>query len=196
MSVNRREFIRRVVAASILVATGVVGFFELVERQNNAQPPQNIITLPQSTSTTQATTSAQETTTAQTSSTSQTSQSATKSTSRSTTQSTTQAVPPGYILVAPMSALSGKSSAYFNHPSGGLSLLLNFNAEWKAYSATCTHAPCTVEYLNSQIYCPCHAGTFDPANGNVTGGPPPTRLPEYGVLIQNNNLYVTSKIIS
>ncbi len=113
MSVNRREFIRRVVAASILVATGIVGVLELLERQDNTQTPANVITLQRSTTTEQSSSTLQATSSAQTS------QSSTKSTSQSTSQSSTQAVPPGYILVAPVSALSGKSSAYFNHPSGG-----------------------------------------------------------------------------
>jgi Rieske Fe-S protein len=94
--------------------------------------------------------------------------------------------------VASMSSLAGKSSAYFNHPKGGLSLLLNFGGQWYAGSATCTHRPCTVKYTGPAIYCPCHDGYFNPVNGAVTGGPPPRPLPQYGVLIQNNNLYVTA----
>jgi len=46
------------------------------------------------------------------------------------------------------------------------------------------------------LYCPCHDGYFDPNNGAVARGPPPTRLPEYGVLVQNNSLYVTTRIIN
>lgn len=95
-----------------------------------------------------------------------------------------------------LAALAGKSSAYFNHPTGGLSLLLSLGGQWKAFSATCTHAPCTVGYSGSQIQCPCHGGTFDPTNGNVISGPPPTRLPEYGVLIQGSSLYVTTSAIN
>ena len=174
MSVSRRQFIHRVIAASALVAVGIVGLLELVEGQSGNVPPQNILTLQQSSTSVQSSLSS----------------------TKGTSQSRTQTVPSGYILLAPVTALSGKSSAYFNQPNFGTSLLFSLNGEWKAFSATCTHAPCTVQYSNSQIYWPCHGGTFNPADGSVTGGPPPSRLPEYGVLVQNNNLYVSSQIIN
>ena len=112
------------------------------------------------------------------------------------TQTTVQSAPAGYIFVTALAALAGKSLAYFNHPAGGLSMLLSLNGQWKSFSATCTHAPCTVGYSGSQIQCPCHGGIFDPSNGNVISGPPPTRLPEYGVLIQGGSLYVTSATVN
>lgn len=103
-----------------------------------------------------------------------------------------QSVPSGYVLVTALSALSGKTSAYFNHPSQGLSMLVSVAGQWKAFSATCTHAPCTVHYSGSSISCPCHGGTFNPNNGAVTGGPPPSPLPEMNVLVENGNLYVSA----
>lgn len=123
-------------------------------------------------------------------------QTSTASAGSQTAQTTTQSVPGGYVFVAGLGALSGKNSAYFNHPTGGLSLLLNLNGQWKAFSATCTHAPCTVQYSGSQIQCPCHGGIFDPTTGSVVSGPPPTRLPEYGVIVQNNNLYVSKAVVN
>ena len=192
MAINRREFVRRAIAASALVATGFVGFRELVDIVSNPGQP-NVLPLLSANSTS---TSIQDSlTTAQHSPTGTQRSSTTTTTTRAST-TTAQAAPSGYFLAAPMSALNGKTSAYFTHPSGGLSLLLNFNSQWKAFSATCTHQPCTVNYTGSQIYCPCHDGYFDPNNGAVTGGPPPTRLPEYAVLVQNNNLYVSTKIIN
>ena len=107
------------------------------------------------------------------------------------TQTQTQQAPAGYVFVAPMSALAGKSSAYFTHPTRGVSILVDYSGQWRAFSALCTHAGCTVQFTGSQIYCPCHAGYFSPVNGNVQGGPPPTSLPEYGVQIVNGNLYVS-----
>lgn len=104
--------------------------------------------------------------------------------------SQTQQAPQGYVLVASMSALAGKTSAYFNHPTGGLSILIDYGGSWRAFSAICTHAGCTVQFTGSEIYCPCHAGAFSATNGSVTAGPPPSPLPEYPVLVQNGNLYV------
>jgi len=118
------------------------------------------------------------------------------STTQVSGQTTSQSVPAGYVFVTGLAALDGKTSAYFNHPYGGLSILLSLNGQWKAFEATCTHAPCTVNYNGSQISCPCHGGAFDPTNGNVISGPPPTRLPEYGVFIQGGNLYVSGGVVN
>ena len=104
--------------------------------------------------------------------------------------------PAGYIFVTPMSNLVGKSEAYFNHPTYGSSILFYYNGSWRAFSGTCTHAGCTVNFTGSSIYCPCHAGYFSTTNGAVTGGPPPSRLAEYGVQIVNNNLYVSDSVIN
>ncbi len=170
MSASRREFIRRAVAASMLLGVGGIAVWDLLA-QRSLGPGQQSVTLLQST-TQQA------------------------ASSGGSTQSTTQSVPQGYVFVAGLAALSGKTSAYFNHPTGGTSILLSLNGQWRAFSATCTHAPCTVGYTGSQIQCPCHGGTFDPTNGNVVSGPPPTRLPEYGVLVQGGNLYVTAAVVN
>lgn len=47
--------------------------------------------------------------------------------------------------------------------------------EFMAFSAVCTHQGCTVSYKGDDeiIACPCHGGRFDPATGEVRGGPPP-----------------------
>jgi len=50
-----------------------------------------------------------------------------------------------------------------------------------AYSAICTHLGCTVldELRSGGIFCPCHAGVFDPRRGAiVVSGPPPRPLPQ------------------
>ena len=236
MSLNRREFLRRVVGGSALLITGLVSAWELfqnlspnaatdssstTEIQLPPPPPttetvsqtvteQQTVTVVEQTvtdtkyvsgpSTQQSSTSSQTSkqTSQQTSQTSQQTSQQTSPTTSSTTTTTTSStttdtpVPAGYVLVAPMSALAGKTSAYFNHPSLGKSILLNFGGQWNAFVATCTHAPCTVQYKSSEIYCPCHSGHFNPSTGAVTGGPPPRPLHQFGVLIQNNNIYVTT----
>jgi Rieske Fe-S protein len=191
LAINRREFIRRVVASSILAAVGVISVSEFVNRELASEQQQGVITLPPPTTTTSQ--QSQSASSQQSGSTTRQSTSTTRqSTSTQTSQSTSQGPPSGYVLVAALSDLSGKTSAYFNHPNGGLSMLLSLNGQWKAFSAICTHAGCTVNFTGSSVYCPCHAGYFSPSNGAVQGGPPPSPLPEYGVLVQNGNLYVTT----
>ena len=173
MSGNRREFVRRMIAFSALAATGVIALFELLVRQPGPESQQIVSTLSVSTTATQR-----------------------SSSGVNTAQTSTTAIPSGYVFVASISALNGQSSAYFNHPSFGTSILLNLNGTWKAFSALCTHAGCTVQYTGSSIYCPCHTAYFSASNGAVQSGPPPTPLQEYGVLVQDNNLYVTNQIIN
>jgi cytochrome b6-f complex iron-sulfur subunit len=50
-----------------------------------------------------------------------------------------------------------------------------------AFSATCTHAGCTVGYNSGTIVCPCHGGTYNVATGAVISGPPPAALSKYTV---------------
>lgn len=114
----------------------------------------------------------------------------------STTTNSNQAPPSGYILLAPLSAVSGKTYAYFNHPTFGSSILVNYSGTWKAFSAVCTHAGCTVNYTSSELYCPCHRGYFSAVNGSVLGGPPPRPLPEYDIQIVNGNIYVGTSVIN
>lgn len=191
MDAHKREFVRRILAASFLFSIGGLAIWEAIATQESqrGQPPVSLLG-----GTTQTTTgqSSQQSTTS--TGTRQTTSQQT-STSKSS-QSTTQQVPAGYLFVTGMAALTGKTSAYFNHPTQGLSMLINLSGSWKAFSATCTHQPCTVQYSGSQIQCPCHGGLFDANNGAVLGGPPPSRLPEMGVVIQNNNLYVSSAVIN
>jgi hypothetical protein len=156
MSVNRREFIRRMSVVSGLLVTGLVSTWELVQNlpqggdagSNSTviQPP----TQPQPPPTTTAQTVTEQQTvtvtkyvsgpsTQQSATSSQTSQQTSQQTTSqtsSTTTSTIQLVPNGYILVAALSALAGKTSAYFKHPSRGLSILVNVAGQWNAFSAT------------------------------------------------------------
>jgi len=54
--------------------------------------------------------------------------------------------------------------------------------EFRAFSATCTHLSCIVEYKKSKelIWCNCHNGQYN-LKGQVVGGPPPAPLTPYTV---------------
>ena len=62
-------------------------------------------------------------------------------------------------------------------------IVIRVDAEdFRAFSATCTHLDCIVEYQRdkSRIWCNCHNGVYDLA-GNVVSGPPPRPLQAYKV---------------
>lgn len=54
--------------------------------------------------------------------------------------------------------------------------------DFRAFSATCTHLDCIVEYRRDdrRIWCNCHNGTYDLA-GQVVSGPPPRPLQPFRV---------------
>jgi len=63
-----------------------------------------------------------------------------------------------------------------------------------AYDAVCTHAGCTVGYDpgSSDLFCPCHGATFDPArHGAVLGGPTNIPLPEVPIQVDAQTGVIT-----
>ncbi|MDI5943638.1 Rieske (2Fe-2S) protein, partial [Micromonospora sp. DH15] len=59
----------------------------------------------------------------------------------------------------------------------------------KAYSATCTHAGCTVTRVaGGTIVCGCHNSTFDIADGSVRGGPAGSPLPPVAVSVRDGQV--------
>lgn len=63
---------------------------------------------------------------------------------------------------------------------------------YKAFSATCTHLNCTVQYRGDlkQIWCACHNGMYDLTGKNVSG-PPPRPLEAYSVNVADGEIVVT-----
>jgi len=68
------------------------------------------------------------------------------------------------------------------------------DAEWKAFSAVCTHLNCTVQYRPEEkdIWCACHGGTYD-LTGRVISGPPPKPLEEYVVNVRGDEVMISRK---
>jgi len=58
-------------------------------------------------------------------------------------------------------------------------LLRLSDTEYRAFSATCTHLECIVEYRKNLgvIWCNCHNGQFDLTGRNIAGPPPKPLTP-------------------
>ncbi len=54
--------------------------------------------------------------------------------------------------------------------------------EYRAFTATCTHLDCLVDYREDRqlIWCWCHNGVYDMTGRNIDG-PPPRPLSRFGV---------------
>jgi Rieske Fe-S protein len=51
------------------------------------------------------------------------------------------------------------------------------SGEYKAFTAVCTHAQCTVSTVsNNVIQCPCHGSQYSAKDGSVLRGPAPSPL--------------------
>jgi nitrite reductase/ring-hydroxylating ferredoxin subunit len=71
-------------------------------------------------------------------------------------------------------------------------IVINTSEGIRAYSAVCTHFACIVKWdpERSEIACPCHDGFFNPLNGDVISGPPPTPLEPIKVEVIDGQIYV------
>jgi len=71
-------------------------------------------------------------------------------------------------------------------------IVINTNQGLRAYSAVCTHFACIVKWdaESYEIACPCHAGFFDPYDGHVISGPPPSPLEALPVQVVDGLIYV------
>ena len=88
-----------------------------------------------------------------------------------------------------LAANSGKIFKFGNKPG----LLVRTPAgELKAFSATCTHLDCIVQYQPEArgIWCACHNGRYN-LNGQNVSGPPPRPLEEYVVNVRGDEIFVS-----
>lgn len=75
---------------------------------------------------------------------------------------------------------------------GGVSVMVLRTPEsLRAFSLTCTHLGCTVQWrpAEAEFYCPCHDGRFDEF-GEVLAGPPPLPLESVAVRIEGGTVIV------
>lgn len=100
------------------------------------------------------------------------------------------------VAVGSASAVPVGGAATFTDPTSGRpALVVQPRAgQFRAFSAVCTHAGCTVAYSSSgnQFRCPCHGAIFDAVTGAVIQGPARDPLPAVNVSVRSGQLYVSS----
>ena len=76
--------------------------------------------------------------------------------------------------------------------SQGIYIIRTGQSTYIGLSSICTHAGCQVNYSSSskEFSCPCHGGLYD-STGKVIGGPPPSPLAQYQVVLSGTTLTVT-----
>jgi nitrite reductase/ring-hydroxylating ferredoxin subunit len=63
---------------------------------------------------------------------------------------------------------------------------------YKAFSATCTHAGCIVTGVrDNEIACGCHGARFDPETGSPIDGPAKTALGKISLDIRGEEIWIT-----
>ena len=100
-------------------------------------------------------------------------------------------VPSEPVLVSAVDELpvgASKTVRFGRYPA----LVINMPEGLVAYSAVCTHFACIVKWdeASGEIVCPCHEGFFDPKDGHVISGPPPTPLEPLPVELIGGEIYV------
>jgi cytochrome b6-f complex iron-sulfur subunit len=73
-------------------------------------------------------------------------------------------------------------------------LVKTASGELRAFSGTCTHLGCIVQYRPDfgHVWCACHNGHFD-LNGINIQGPPPAPLEQYAVNIRGDQIVVSKR---
>jgi thiosulfate dehydrogenase [quinone] large subunit len=115
-------------------------------------------------------------------------------TTSGTTGTSSGAQPKGKFLKV-ASAIPVGGAAGFTDPFQGIPayVVQPRAGAFVAFSAVCTHAGCTVAFVESaeQFQCPCHGSIYSASTGEVIQGPALLPLPSIGLDISGGDLYVT-----
>jgi cytochrome b6-f complex iron-sulfur subunit len=98
------------------------------------------------------------------------------------------------VKVGKVDAIAKDSGTIVRFGTKPVILIRTAAGDFHAFSATCTHLDCTVQYKKEQgvIWCACHNGKYDLTGRNIAG-PPPRPLDEYRVVIQGEDILVSKK---
>lgn len=96
------------------------------------------------------------------------------------------------VKVGKLKDIENESGQIIKFGSKPVILIRTAQGEVRAFSATCTHLDCTVQYRKDMgmIWCACHNGKYDLTGRNVSG-PPPRPLSEYRVVVQGEDVFVS-----
>jgi Rieske Fe-S protein len=99
------------------------------------------------------------------------------------------------VLAARVDEIPLNSAKVFKFGSAPGILVRTAEGEFRAFTATCTHLDCTVQYRGdmTQIWCACHNGFYDLTGKNVSG-PPPRPLENFVVKVLGDEVFVSRKV--
>jgi cytochrome b6-f complex iron-sulfur subunit len=96
------------------------------------------------------------------------------------------------VKVGPLAGIEKNSGMIVRFGNRPVILVRTAAGDLRAFSATCTHLDCTVQYRKDLqlIWCACHNGKYDLTGRNISG-PPPRPLEAYRVIIQGEDVFVS-----
>lgn len=95
---------------------------------------------------------------------------------------------PGRHVAAASDVPPGRAVQFTDSNGDPAWLLHESNGDFRAFSAVCTHAGCTVGLQGGEFVCPCHGGSYSASDGSVLGGPPPSPLPRLNIRVVNGDV--------
>ena len=98
------------------------------------------------------------------------------------------------VKVGPLTGIEKDSGTIVRFGNKPVIVIRTAAGDLRAFSATCTHLDCTVQYRNDfgVIWCACHNGKYDLTGRNIAG-PPPRPLDEFRVTLQGDEVFLSKK---
>lgn len=96
------------------------------------------------------------------------------------------------VKAGPVTSFAKNSGTIIRFGNRPVILIRLPSGDFRAFSATCTHLECTVQYRKDLelIWCACHNGKYDLTGRNISG-PPPRPLDAYRVVVQGEDVFIS-----
>jgi len=95
---------------------------------------------------------------------------------------------PGRAIVEAARVPAGEAVQFTDRSGDPAWLVHEHSGDFKAFSAVCTHAGCTVAVSGGEFVCPCHGGSYSITTGQVLGGPPPQPLAPVSITVVDGSV--------